>query len=561
MRILALAVRRQAGSLRAFRAVLGSRALRRIELAFAGFNTAEHAMWVAILVFAYGRGGATEAGIVALVQLGPAAIVAPLAALLGDRYPRDRVLAAAYLVQCLSAGATAVALLLDLAAPLVYTAAIAAAVSIVLTRPAQSSLLPSLARTPDELTAANVASGTIENASILVGPVLAGFLLPVAGPGSVYLVAALALGIGFALVARVRVDEGDRQAAEATGSPDQTDTAADALRQALDGFRVLAAQPAPRSIVGALALAWVLWGAIDVFAVMLAIDLLGLGEQGAGFLSSAVGAGGLLGSLAAVLLVGRGRLVPPLLLGLVLWGAPLAVLGVVPQPLLAFALIGLAGAGRSVLDVAGRTLLQRIADDDVLARLFGVLEGFQVGALAVGSVTAPLLVAAAGQRGALVVAGLVLPIVAVAVRGRLAGLEAGTPVPHDRLALLTGIPMFAPLSPPTLERLVRHLVPVTVPAGTWVIRAGERGDRFYVVAAGVAEVLIGGEAIRREVAGDSFGEIALLRDVPRTASVRALTELHLLALERDPFLAAITGQPRSRHVAEAIVADRLGAGA
>jgi hypothetical protein len=180
--------------------------------------------------------------------------------------------------------------------------------------------------------------------------------------------------------------------------------------------------------------------------------------------------------------------------------------------------------------------------------------------IAVGSVAVPFVIVLLGAHAALVVVGLWLPLVVAVAWNRLRAVDAAAVVHVRELGLLRAIPMFAPLAPPTIERLAANLLPVEVTAGTWIIREGERGDRFYVVDEGQVEVEIDGEAVRSQGPGSSFGEIALLRDVPRTASVRAATDVRLLALERDVFLSAVTGHTRSRAAAEAVVAERLGSG-
>ncbi|MEO5918006.1 MAG: cyclic nucleotide-binding domain-containing protein, partial [Candidatus Limnocylindrales bacterium] len=459
------------------------------------------------------------------------------AAVPGDRYRRELVLTVGYLIQAVAMLATGLAILLSLTPIVVYAFAAAAATSITLTRPIQGALMPSLARSPDELTAANVASGTVESFSIMAGPILAGLLLPGLGSGAVYLGAAAMLFAGAGLVVGIRPD--DRRQPAVVRAPGGL--AGTVLKEGLQGFRRLAADPSSRAVVSLLAGAWMLWGALDVFAVMLAIDLLGIGDQGAGFLTSAVGVGGLVGAVATVLLIGDGRLTIPIAIGIALWGLPLALLGSVPVPLVAFGLIALAGAGRTILDVASRTLLQRVAADEVLARVFGILEAAQMAALAVGSIAAPILVLAFGQRGALVIAGLSLPLLGMLSWRRIWGSDRPTLAPRRSLELLRGQAMFARLEAPILERLAGALRPFEFAAGNWVIRQGEPGDFFYVIDEGTVEVSIDGRFIRNEGPGEAFGEIALLLDVPRTASVRAVSSVRLLALDRAIFLASVGG--------------------
>ncbi len=533
------------------RAVLGAvfrnGTLRRIAAGFAIFTMAEHATWIAILVYAYKRGGTAEAGIVALVMLIPAALIAPFAATAGDRFPRHRVLVASYAIQSVAMLTAAAALLSEAPALVVYVLAAAASASIVLTRPAQGALLPHVAQRPDELTAANVVAGSIEGLAILVGPAVAGIVLATVNAGAVFLVFGLLLAGSAVLMLGLVVEP---------GSPvvpvDKPATAA-----ALDGIRTLISEPAPRLVVAVVASAWILWGAIDVLSVMLAIDLLKIGEGGAGFLVSAIGAGGLIGSIGGLALVGRRRLAGPLLLGLVLWGLPLVGIGIAPQTALAFGFVAIAGAGRAILDAAGRTLLQRVCTDDVLARILGVLEGLQMAALAIGSLAAPVLVLVLGPQRALIVAGLIMPAIALLTWRGLRSIDTGVVVPDAWLAALRGVPMFAPLSPAVVERLAGGANAWTAKAGSAIITEGEAGDRFHMIVSGTVEVTVGGRHVRDEGTGEFFGEIALVRDIPRTATVRATTDVELLSIAREPFLAALTGHRSSRSVADAIAVERI----
>jgi hypothetical protein len=535
-------------------AVLHNRSLRRVLLAFIGFSLAEWASWIAILVYAYSRGGATEAGLAALIQLAPSALVAPLAASMGDRIRRERALLLAYLVQAGTMTLTAAAMLLDAAAPTVYLAAAAAAASITLTRPLQAAILPSLSRTPAELTAANVASGALETSSILLGPILAGVALGLTAPGYVFVGSAVIVLAGAALVSGVR----SVVPAEAAHAPDGTGWRGLAA-EAFGGFGVLLTEERPRAILALLGAAAVLWGTLDILLVVLALDLLLIGEPGLGYLNAAIGAGGLLGALFSFMLIGRPHLAAPLALGTMLWALPLLLVGILPGTVAALVLLAAAGLGRLLMDVAGRTMLQRVAPERLLTRVFGVLEGVETAALAVGSILAPALIALAGQRGAFVAAGAMVMVVAGLLwRPLRRGDDVGIARPRE-LALLRGQPIFAPLGPAQLEHLAAHLVPVQVHAGDAIIRQGDPGHHFFIVVHGRVGVEVDGRAVREEGPGESFGEIALLRSVPRTATVRAVEDAKLVSLERRAFLEAITGQPASEAAAEAVVRERLGA--
>jgi hypothetical protein len=375
---------------------------------------------------------------------------------------------------------------------------------------------------------------------MLAAPALAGLLLAVSSPGIVFAVMAGCVAVSALLVMPLR-------------GPAAIGSSAGALEDTVAGFRALREDPETRTLVGVVASQYVAIGALDVLFVVLAFSLLHIGASGAGYLNAAFGAGGVIGVIATVALIGRPRLAPPLLAAVAIWGIAFVVLGIHPTTAAAFVLLVVAGGARTVVDVAGRTLLQRAARPHVLARIFGVLEGLSMAGLALGSLLTPALVAAFGGRAAIVCLGCVLPIAAALTVRRLLLVDRTATVPVVELGLLRSLPLFAPLGAPQLEALARALVAVPCARGDCVIREGDPGDLFYVVADGELAVSAG-RTLRR---GDCFGEIALLRDVPRTATVTSATDVRLYSLAREPFLEAVTGHPAARTEAERIVSERL----
>jgi hypothetical protein len=250
-------------------------------------------------------------------------------------------------------------------------------------------------------------------------------------------------------------------------------------------------------------------------------------------------------------------LVPPLLAGLALWGLAFTGIGLDRSAAGAFVLLAVAGMGRSLFDVAGRTLLQRTASPDVLGRVFGVLEGLSMAALAIGSLLASALVAIGGAGVAFVAAGALLPTIALVAGRQLGRADSGADVPVVQLALLRAVPVTAALAGPQLERLARALTPVALAPGQVVCHKGEPGDRFYLVADGELDVSDDGRILNQLTRGDAFGEIALLRDIPRTATVTASTESTVFALERADFLAAVVGNAGFGRDTRRLAEDRL----
>jgi MFS family permease len=523
--------------------------LRRQEIALFFFSGAEWAVWIAMIVYAYDRGGATMAGFVALIQLVPAALFAPFASVLPDRYRPALVLTLSYVAQGIAMGATAAVLILGGPAWLAYTAAAVAATAVVVTRPTVATLVPALARVPEELTAANVISGWIESVSVLIAPAVAGLIIAAWGPGWVFLLMGALVLVGAVLVLPI---QGPAASPVAT-----TGTAAELL----EGFQVLRDEPQARLLVGLLGSQYVAIGMLDVLYVVLAIGTLGMGQGGAGYLNAAFGAGGVVGIAFTASLVGRARLMPAVIISLGVWAVAFAIMTVWSQAVGALLLLAVAGAARSLFDVAGRTLLQRTAPANVLARVFGILEALIMAGTAVGALIAPVLVNLGGTTAAILGVGAMLPLLALLGGRRLLALDASADVPVVEIGLLRSLRLFSALPPPAIEGLARCLVPVSAAAGDIIMRQGEEGDRYYAIADGDVEVLVDGVHVNTLQRGDGFGEIALLHRVPRTATVSALTPVKLYALEQEPFLEVLTGHPATQATAHAVAAAHLRAGA
>jgi hypothetical protein len=510
--------------------VLRSRSLRRVEFAYAAFAAAEYGVWTAMLVYAYDRGGTTTAGVIAVVQLAPAALVAAPAATLADVRGGPAALELGYALQAAAMGGTAAVLLAGGPAPAAYALAAVAASAVTITRPAQAAAVAALVAHTDELTAGTALTSWIEGASVLVGPALAGALIAAAGPGLVFAVFAAAVGLGTVLVATVTVP--------AHRSDSVVIEASEAREGVLAGLAVLRSQRDTRALLGLLGVQYVAIGALDVLTVVLAISVLGLGAPAAGYLSAAFGAGGVVGGLGALSLIGVRALARPLAFAALLWAVAYAALAVLSSAVSAFGLLAAAGIGRALLDVSGRTLLARVSPPKVLARVFGVLEGLTMAGLATGSLLVPALVSLGGVRAALLGVAAILAVITLACLPRLLVVDRRG-VARTKLMLLRKHALFTALPVPVLEGLAGQLEPVRVNRGRVVIREGDVGDRFYLIDRGELEVSTAGDPIRRLGPGAGFGEIALLHDVRRTASVAATEDCLLYALAREPFLDAL----------------------
>jgi MFS family permease len=531
--------------LTALRSALHNPDVRRVQLAWGGAIAAEWAHFVALGVFAYEDGGAAAVGIAGLIRLAPAAVLAPFAASFGDRFPRERFLLVMTLIGSIALSGSAVAAFAD-TAPVVYGFAALFGLTTTLIRPTLQALLPSLARTPEELIASNGATSTIEGLGTLLGPLIAGVVVAFSEPGLVFAVGAASLLLVAGPLSRVRV-EGRIELATAADE--------DSVRRILAaGFRSIVQAPRTRLVAGLMLAQTFVRGCLNVLVVVVAFDVLDDGGDAVGYMTAAIGVGGLIGAVGAMSLGGR-RLAVPFGLALVFWGAPIALIAPKPDLVAAVFLLAVVGAANAVEDVAGFTLLQRITPDEVLARVLGVIWSLAMGGVALGSIAAPLVVEAVGPRAAFVVVGAILPLLTLVTYPRLVEIDRSV-APAAELELIERVPMFAPLSLVAKEQVAAHLIPLSVHAGELVMRAGEAGDRFYIVGEGELDIDANGRHSMARSA-DYFGEIALLRDVPRTATVKALTNTQLYVLERSDFLAAVTGHSAAHAAGQAVAEERL----
>jgi MFS family permease len=475
------------------------------------------------------------------MRLLPAAAIAPFASSLGDRFRRERFLLGVVLLGAAALVVSAAGALMD-DRIIVFAAGSAVGVCSTLFRPALVALLPSLARTAMELIAANGATSTIESLGTLLGPLSAGVLVALADVATVFAAGAAALLASAALVARVSVPGRVRAAAGAAGV------------DIWQGFRAIGEVPRARLLVGLIAAQTFVRGCLNVLIVVSAYQVLHRGATGVGYLTAAIGAGGLVGALGAVSLRGE-RLAPPFAWALVFWGVPIMLIAPLPYPVPVIVLLAAVGAANSVVDVAGFTLLQRTVPDGVLTRVLGVTWGIAMGTVAIGSFVAPAILSLLGLRPSFLVVGAILPVLVLLSHQYLIAIDSEV-APASQLSLIERVAVFAPLSLVAKERIASHLVQVDVEPGDFVIRTGEAGDRFYIVGEGELTIEIGSRRVSAGP-GDFFGEIALLRDVPRTATVRADTEARLYALERVDFLAIVTGNALAHTQADAVAAERL----
>jgi MFS family permease len=519
--------------------------LRRVQLAFAAFAFSEHATWLAILVFALQHGGAREVGLIAVVQLLPGIVLAPFAAFAGDRFPPQRALAFGYAAQCASMAATATAMATG-HTTLAYVAAACVATCVTFTRPVMGTFLPNVTHAPKDLVAANAVAGLIEQLGVFAGPLAAGGLMAVRSPTAVFTVTAAAVGCGALLVARLdTADSHPRDGGVDAGS---------VVGSVFGGFSTLAREHRLRLLVLLGVSAGLVKGVGDVVFVTFADLRLHGGSGQTGVIAAAYGVGAIAGATATTRLARSNRVDRQFLAAAV--SSSLAMLVLAGAADLGLALVAFAflGAGETMLQLTSSVTIQRQAPSAVLARIFGIVEGLMMAVIAIGSLLVATFTAwwSLGRAFAVLAAVLAVTVGLGVMRLRRLGDEPPI-VDGEVVDRLLADPIFALLPAPTVERLARSADWARADPAAEVITQGDAGDCYYLVDDGTAEVSIDGATIRRVGPGDSFGEIALLRGVPRTATVTARSPMRLLMVERDDFLEAVTGHPASRRLAEATV--------
>ena len=531
----------------AFGAVLRTRSLRRLQYAVLGSMLGRMSFIVAGAVWAYEAGGVELVGLAGFLRMAPGAFVAPFAATLADRYPRQRVMAVSDGGRALLTLGIAAVIAAD--APPAVVLALLAVISVLTSvfEPARAAILPSLVDRPELLAASNAVSSAVNSAAYFLGPALGAFLLAVSSVEATIALTALPLvwsGI-FALTLRPYGDGAAAAAADAT----EPGGWLDAVRE---GVKVVREDPGLLLIVGLFGVQTLIAGALSVLVVVVALDLLEAGTAWVGILDAAAGVGALIGVAFVTRLTSR-RLSTGVIVGLTLWGLPLLLIALVDLRVAAIAAMLLIGIGDTAIDVSSYTLVQRIVPETLLGRVFGLVETVAISGLAVGALIAPFVVELLGIEGALI-AFACLPVTILFAVSALRRLDARAVVDERPRVLLRGLPMFSVLPLPVLDSLAMAARPLDVADGTAVVSQGDRGDRYYVVDEGGLDVLVDGAVITRISPGEGFGELALLRDAPRAASVVARGPVRVFALDREAFLNAVTAHAGATRAANAVMA-------
>ncbi len=549
--------------------------LRRINLAFAGSAIGDWAYATAILIWVYEVGGARAVGIWFTVRLVLMTIVTPFASTIVDRLPRKMVMISTDVIRAALGFAVAGLIWADAPPWTVFVLATLAPLVGAPFRPAVAALTPKLVNTPEELTAANGTASTIESLAFFLGPAIGGILVSAIGVPIVVVFNAVTFLWSALLVSRIHapsdtpseasepVDSlvGAATGVSATDSPADTGDVVEETQQgffmeSMEGFKAIWRDPDLRLVSGVYSAQTIVAGASAVFGIEMAVQMTSFGSAGVGYLDSVMGIGALLGGLVAVGRSSIGKLGTDFGVGVVFWALPLLLAAIWPQMWAAFLALFIIGVANPVVDVNASTILQRKTDDEVMGRVFGALDTALIGAMALGSAVMPVMIHFWGLQWSLAVLAILISASVLPAFGRLKAMNETLREPEG-LALLRQVPLFAPLELKSLERVAQQLVRIEVPAGEVLIREGDEGDRFYVIESGQMTATFEGAVLRQMGAGDPFGEIALLRDVPRTATVTADEPTVVHALDRADFLDAVTGNSEVNNAADDLISKRI----
>jgi MFS family permease len=533
----------------AFRQVFASADLRRMLVSTAVTYVAQWA-WLAMLsVLAYERGGGAALAAIFVLRLVPGAVLNPVLSAMTGRHRRERVLVVLILVVAAVYAVAAVVTALE--APLALTFVLVSVEGLASTvlKPTRNAILPWLSVSPRDLAAANSVTALCEVGSVLVGPVFAGLVLRYGHPAAGLAALALLLVVNVAL--------NDARLGGATPRDTSRARPREALRSVLGGLTAVARDRHLTVVLGLLTLSSATLGGLNVLLTAASISLLGMGRSGPPTFMAAIGLGGLIGGVAALAALGRRRLAHVYGAGLVLMGAPVVVIGLYPAVGSAVLLSIIGGVGYAAAIAAGTTFVHRLASHERLGSVLVMKSSLHAISSALGAAVAPPLIEALGERATLGLIGAALPVATALLGRRLGEADRAAVTLDHELAVLARVAIFAPLELPIRTRLASALRRAEIEPDATVLREGDPGEDFFIVGQGRFEVTIDEVPVRELGVGDHFGEIALLRNVPRSATVKALERGLLWRLGRDDFLEALTGNPAAARLAEEVTTERL----
>lgn len=534
-----------AGQREVHRAALSNRSLVRYVGSHLLAINAEWAIFIGLLVYVHERSGARATGFASIAMLIPYMLVAPYAGLMAERYRPARVRLGGLTAQTIGYGIAAIGAYGDLPVWVPVAGTMLSLGAITTLRPAGAVLLPAMVRSSRELTVANLWVGYAESASILAGPVMATALLALDGAPLVLAGCAIIAAAGTVVAATDASTDPPPVERERSGPG--------AIRTSVQALTALRSRPGAFSVLVLAGGQFFLIGALDLVVVVSAEDVLGIGEAGAGVLSTLFGAGAVLSIAVTTVLVRRRRLANFLMFFLAAMALMSIAFGASTTLVTAMIALPILGLSRSSLELLARMMLQRSAPPHELSAVFAVLEGTGGSAILAGSLFAQVLIAISGAPAAMIGTGVFFLVMLITMVAGLRHADASADIPVVAMSLIRRDPVFEPLPAESLETVARSAIEVDVEPGEVVIRQGDAGDRYYVVAAGILEISVSGNVVRVVERGGSFGEVALLANVPRTATVTARGRCALLAIDRVSFLIAVTGHDSSRQAAWGVV--------
>lgn len=510
------------------RLLLRNRSLLRLLSGFGLLNVSEWGFIAALSVHAYKTGGALDVGLIGLRFLAGALSSALLAPLIASRRGVLRVIA--LLRACLLGGAATMAIT---GGPFLLVLLFVVADSIVAAgyRPAQSRLMPSLARSPHELTHAVAGTSMAKTIGQAGGALIAGAAVNFVSPQTAMAGEAAVMLVAFACTLGLR----GTPAVELGEAPHR-------LRAGIAAFPGVLRDANAWPLVVASVLRTLVRGLWGALLVLVALRLLHAGSSSVGLLQAATGLGAFIALPVTAAQIGRSRLALPCIASFVVAGLTVALVGAASALSVVAVLVFIWGASMALADAVSLSLLHRLLPTHAFSRTVAVMESLKLVTEGAGALLAPALVALFNLRVALIIAGLPLPVLMISTWVRVYRSDELAAGRGAIVARLHRVRLFRGLDMASLEQLAAHVGHVQVQAGDEPSVQGAHGDSFYVIEAGEAEVLINGFRVRQIGPPDDFGERALLRDTPRTATVRALTEMKLLEIDRDAFLEALTGE-------------------
>jgi MFS family permease len=533
--------------------VLRNPRVRKVQLAFVGSTIGDWAFSTAIFVWAFLDGGATAVGAYQAARFISMAVGGPIGGVIADRMSRKRFMMVADASRAALVTVAALTISADGPSILVYVLAVVSGLIGSPFRAAQAGLLPDLVESPEDLTASNAVAGNLEGISMFAGPALAGVIIAATDVQAVFWLNVASFVLSFLLLSTVRVTRDDGGSVDAVSDDDGANSVREDL---IAGFRQVARDRDLRGVALLSGAAGFAWGNLMVMMVLLATQVLDTGPEGLGYLNSVFGVAGVVGGVVVLGRISSSRLGEDMVLSVFGWGLPLLVLALFPAPATAIGAMVVIGLSDPVGTLGFETIPQRIAPPAMLSRVYAAIESGLIAPMALGCLVAPHLEKVLGLRGTLAIAGGVAVLAALLLWPQMRRLDRRLTAPPE-LELLRGVSVFDDLPAPALERLAHACSRLRLGAGATVLAEGSLSDRFYVVVTGQVEVTQGGRVLRTEGPDEFFGEIGLLRDVLRTATVATTEDSEFLVIERSDFLAAAGSLGEGGTALDDVVVRRL----